>query len=333
MAVRTTTTQVVQLGVEVTPGTPVPANKRLASLMFDIGPDVTQQVFGPSGYKFDTVQAMGREFVSGSYSGKLTYSELPYVLSSVLKKVTATQIMDDVTPTGAYRWLYDLSSTVVETPQTYSIEKGSNLIAEKSDYLFMTSFGLDFSRDDVEVDGELMARLLTAGAVLTGSPTALALKPVLGKTVDVYLDTTSAGLGTTKLTRVLKGSLKLEGRYGLAWYLNSANQSFTEHMELKTGGSITLTMEADAAAMALLAQMRSGESRFMRIEATGESIYVGALPQSYRVRLDQHVRVGKPSPMRDEDGIYAIEWEFPIQHDETWGKALTWEVINTSPAL
>jgi hypothetical protein len=169
---------------------------------------------------------------------------------------------------------------------------------------------------------------IVQGTVGSG-PASLPLVPVLPKQFDVFLDTTAAGLGVTKLLRVLSVKVNLGDRFNPLWAINSANTSYAATYETKISPSIELEMEKDAAGLALVAAMRAGTSRFMRLKATGTAIGSSA----YAFQVDAALQVSDAPDFGDADDLSTLTWTFDVVHDGTWGKAIHAEVINTQSAL
>lgn len=327
MPERSTITQVVQVGVETTPGTAVAANKRLTAL--SITPNIRTNIkrFRPQGYKYPTVTALGKEWSEAPFTGVPTYTELIYVLSSVLGTATIT------TPAGGTTsrdWTYNPSTTAEDTPKTYTVEMGSSLRAHRIPYALVTDFVLEFNREDTSLSGGFMGRRIEDGVTLTASPTEVSLIPAIGAQFDVFMDTTSAGIGTTKLARLLGGNFKMQNRFGPLWVVDSSLNSFVTHIETEPTFEFDMTVEADAQGMGLLTNMRAGDTRFFRIQATGPIIESTI---AYRIRFDFAAKVGATQDFSDEDGVYAIGWTMAGVHDQTWGKSLTAVVTNTATAL
>ena len=79
-------TQGLYLGVEATRGVAVPATRRVIGFDLTSKIDATAQEFRPMGSKFVTVNALQEEWTSGSIGGAVCYTELPYLLSSVMSQ-------------------------------------------------------------------------------------------------------------------------------------------------------------------------------------------------------------------------------------------------------
>lgn len=328
MAEVATLNQVVQIGVETTPGTGVAANKRLNSLSIEPAVQADINRFRPMGGKFPTVAALGREWVEARLSGALTYTEIVYPLSSVLRAATPVQISP---PTGqAYRWTFTPAQAAEDPIKTFTVEHGSAARARKFVYGIVRDLGISITRERIELSGAMLGRQLQDGITMTASPTEIALVPVLPAQVDVYLDNTAAGIGTTKLLRALAAELSITNRYALVWVLDSTQSSFVAHVEIEPAATLRLVLEADAQGMALLSAMRNGDKRFVRVQATGPNIETG---NNYTFKVDMCGIVSEAGAFSDEDGVYAVEWTLHATYDASWAKALEVEVVNTVSAL
>lgn len=339
MAERTTVTQINQIGIEGagTPGTAVAATKRMTAL--SIGPAISTDInfFVPAGQKFASVAAVNREWVEASLEGQPTYSELVYPLSSLLTTPTVAEILDGATPTGGFRWNFNPSSTAEDTPKTFTVEQGSSFRAQRFAYGIVTELGMEIGRDALSLDGSMLGTRLEDGITLTpgAGVTTVPLVPILPSQIDVFLDATPGGIGTTKLARVLSAGINISERYGPLWVLDSSKTSWAAHVELVPTATVTMTVEADAQGMALLTNMRGGDTRFIRIRGIGSRIYTGATNVDHSFQFDCSAKVSEPGDYADADGVYAIEFTFQIVHDTTagWNKALSVELINEVAAL
>lgn len=329
MAERSSLNQVIQIGVESTPGTAVATTKRFQSIGIEPSPTVELDQFRPSGQKFRSLATLNKEWVTAQVAGKPTYTEIIYMLSSLIDTGTIT------TPggaTNARNWNFAPDSFDDDTPITYTVEHGSSFRADRFAHGLMTEMSMSFSRSSVELSGSMMGQELEDGVTLTGSQTSLDLIPVLPSEVSVYLDDTAAELGDTKLTRVISAEASLSSRFNPVWVLDAAEDSFVAVVEAEPDLSCTLVMEADSVGMAQLTTMRTGVSKFLRIHAVSGT-EIDAATNNYELMIDVAVKVSDTSGFSDSDGIYAIEWSFVGVHDATWGQALDVNVQNAATAL
>lgn len=337
MAERSSITQVIQLGVETTPGTAVAATKKMSAM--DISTKVEDQtdIFRPQGFKYPTVTAQEKEWTTASMKGQPTYTEIVYPLSSVIIAPTVTQYMDGLTATGVYKWVFESSTTAPDTVKTYTIEQGSSVRAHKFANAVFTDFDYGISREKVEMSGKMLGQAIVDGITLTGSLSSLALVPITADTCSVFLDDTSGGLGTTKLGRLFDLKYALASRLGPFWVIDAALASYAGVVETVPKQTVKVIVESNAAGMALLDHMRADVTYFMRVIATGSALYSAGTfsgsPLTYRFQQDLAVRVVNTGDFSDQQGVYAIEFELEVVHDAGWGRAAHWEVDNQLSAL
>lgn len=322
---RATIFQGVQLGLETTPGTLAAANRKLASM--SIEPSITAEIqkFRPMGTKFPTLAALGKEWTVGKVSGQPTYTEIIYALSSIMKKVT---------PTGdgtAKTWLFEMNSSGADTVATYTIEQGDAVRAHRFTNGLFTTFGFTFSRSEGSLEGSILGRAIEDGITMTAEPTSIELVPVLPTQISLYLADEPDELDeATALARPLSFGWSLADRFGALWALNASQSSFATHVETEPKFGLRLTMEADTEGMGQLATMRASDTKFLRFRAEGDEIETGI---KYLLQADTAVKIEDVGEFKDEDGVFAIDWNFAAVHDGGWGKAGLVKVINKLASL
>lgn len=324
MPERESVLQVLQIAPETTPGTPVAATKKFVAEDWPFSPRLNINNFRPMGYKFRTFSSVGKEWVEGSIRGEANYEELQYPLCSVLKDVVGTGAGADKT------WTFTPASAARDTLRTFTVEQGNDVQAERAAGVFVTDFGITFTRDSVSVDGRVIGRRVTTGHTLTGGTTEVGTKPVLPKDVSVFLDTTAGGIGTTKLLRVLEARWGVQNRQGMLWVLDAAQTSFVTSVEIEPTVEVRLKLEADAVGMGFIAApIRTGDTRWVRIVATGDTLGGG----TYKLQFDTALKCKNVGELADQDGVYAMEYTFDVVHDAGWAKAMTATLVNSVAAL
>lgn len=345
MPERSSVSQVSQIGLEATPGTAVAATKRLGSLSITPSMQIEAEPFRPEGLKFPTLMVLNREWAEVDVEGVPTYEEVIYPLSGAMDTAVVTQVMDGATPTLAYEWAFTPETSTADDPKTFTLERGSVAQAEQFSHLLFTSFGIEVSRSEVSLSCSGLAKAAMKGATFTpGLPIPSDLNPITPGQFSVYMADTQAALSiagrsdaTKRLGRVISASPSIEDRYNPAWFVNSTEASFTTWVENPdgVGGGFPLTVEADTAGMAHLDTLRTGQTKFVRLEALGPVIYNAGVQTDlrYMFRWDMAVKVQGADAWGDEDGIYAIPWTFSPVHDSTWGKAQQITVRNKVASL
>lgn len=319
MPERASVFQGVQIGVESTSGTPVPANRLLQAMQIIPDIDITVDMFRPMGNKYITVAAPGKELTQAQITGKLTYTEIVYPFSSLFGAAV-------VTGAGPFVWTFSPGSTAADAFATFTVHQGNSVRAESWAYGLFTGMTISGSRDGFDLRGTMQGQAITDGITMTASPTALALLPVLGRQVSVFYDPTSGGLGTTKLGRVLSLEFSYSNKYSPLWAVDNTVSSYVAMVERAPTPTLKLVVEADAAGMALLTDARSGGSAYVRIAAASGTS---------SIQLDMAVKHNNPDAYRDQDGVYAIGWNMQLAHDAAWGpgRSMLAVVTNSLAAL
>lgn len=329
MPERSALNQTIQIGVESTPGTPVAASKRMQSWGIEPNVETEHDQFRPAGWKYVALTSMGKEWVTAPITGRGTYTELVYLLSSVIDTATIT------TPAGgtnSRNWNFTSDTFADDAPKTYTIEHGSAVRADEFSYGIVTELGMSFSRegDGASISGSVLGRALSDGITMTPAPTTVPLIPILPTQVSVYVDNSAATLGTTKLSRAITAEFNIGNRFAPVWVLDAAQQPFVAHIESEPDFTVGLNVQANSTGMAFLNNMRTGDPLFIRIEAIG-AIIEGAIP--YEATFDFAVKNITPDGFNDADGVYGFEYNFVGFHDGTWGKSMDINLVNTLTAL
>ncbi|GAC1329873.1 MAG: hypothetical protein NVSMB2_28740 [Chloroflexota bacterium] len=319
MPERASVFQGIQIGVETVNGTSVPATKQLTSMQIIPRIDLNIDTFRPMGNKYATVMAPGKELTTAQIQGKLTYTEIVYPFSSLFGAATITGV-------GPYTWVFNPASTAADTFSSFTVEQGNAVRAEKWSYGLFTGLSIVGSRDGFDIRGTMQGQAATDGITMTATPTAIPLLPVLGKQVSVFYDATSAGLGTTKLGRVLRLEFNFADKYSPLWAVDNTQASFVAMVEKAPTPTIKLVVEADAAGMALLTDARAGNFAYVRINGVSGTSSIA---------IDCAVKHIKPDAYLDQDGVFAIGFNLQLAHDGTWGtgKAMLATVVNSLAGL
>ena len=328
-----TINQRVQLGVESTSalGTAVAASKLLECFTWTLGIDADVSTFGSSGHKYDEVQEENWEQTSIDVSGNMDFNGVIYLLASAMGSVNPAAHLASAT---AKDWIYTPPIYGSIVPQTYTLQQGDSIRARSLPYALINSFSYKGTRKTpFSVSAKGFGQSLTDGITLTSSPTAVALSPVVGKFFNVYLDTTSAGLGTTQLTSCYSVDYSFDSVYAPFYPLNRSNASFTGHIDTKPKATLKLILETDATGLATMqtTYLQGGATAYVRVQAVGNQIAndgPGAINATFQ--HDMACKVGKPSPFKDEQGIYAVEWELTVVEDPNWSSGTAQKVTVTN---
>jgi|SRR5581483_2243229 hypothetical protein len=330
----TTINQQVQIGPETTIGTAVAAGKRLEC--FDWTPAIQADIaqYTPTGHKYIAEQEENTEWIETTISGYLDYNGVVYLAGGAMGAVTPTA---HGASSSAKDWTYKPPITGSVAPQTYTVQQGDSVRARSWAYGLVSEFGYKGDRKSAfTISAKMLGQPLSDGISLTSSPTTVALAPVVGKHFNVYLDTTSGSIGTTQLLRVLSLEFSMTNIYGPFWALNRATVGFGGHVDQMPKSTFKLLLAADANGMSPLSYLQSGATVYLRVQAQGNQIASdgpGAINNT--LQHDAAVKVGKPDPFSDSQGIYAIGYELTVAEDPAWssGQSQLLTITNLITAL
>jgi len=324
-----TVAQAVQIGVETTAGTTVSASKLLNSIGFEPGINFEATTFRPIGQKYPSQVVPNREWMSWTVSGVPSYGEMVYPLNSVLVHSTAS-----TSDTSAKIWTFTPAARTEDTVDTFTMEMGSSTRAFRSVYALFSDYTLTFERTALSHGGSVISQRLLDGVTLTATPTAVEEKPIIPTHCDFFIDTTSGGIGGTKMTRAFRVAVNFQNRFNPVWPLNSAVTGYASHVEIEPNFGIEWLLEADATGMGFLTtQARAGTTVFIRTKATSTEL-AGAATLPYSLQIDAAVKIDTVgNPRTDQEGVACIPYTGRIVYDASWGKAVEVKVTNKVAAL
>ncbi len=324
MAERASIFSTVQIAVESVAGTnPAAGFKQLSALTLEPGVKVEIESYRASGQKFPTVAALNKEWTEAKLGGPITYTEIIYLLSTLVSYAAPTGTPGKI-------WVFEPGLTAASTVKTLAIEQGDATRAHSFTYGVVKELTLKFGRDGCDMDGTMIGRALVDGITKTAGATTIAPQIVMPTQVSVKLADTWAGLaGASALTRVISTQWSMADRFGPVWALDGTTYPAAT-VETEPKVEVKLKMQADAAGMGLLTNMRAGTTKYMRIEATG-ALISGA--DYHKLTIDTACKVMDVSPFEDSDGVFAIEWTMNGFYDATATKTSEITVINSLTAL
>ena len=312
--------QSVQMGVEAVAGTGVAANRLLQSLTDftpGIGGDVNMRK--PTGTKFPTLAVPGREWVDASFEGNLDYNEIVYFLLASVKGIAEPAVGGS----GEKVWEFAMSRAAQDFPKTLTVEQGNPERAHKFVHGFIPNLSMSFTPDEATFSGSFIAKDFADGIAMTAGPTSPPAKPVHPGHVSLYLADTQGGLAAGKLTRGFAADFGFSDKYGTVFPIDAAlNRGFAGIVERSPSLDVSLTLESDAAGMGLLSTMRTGATKWLRIEAIG-SLIGGAVTN--RLTIETPVKIDDMGDFGEDQDVVVNEWSLsPIW--DTQGPVIT--VVN-----
>lgn len=309
MAERAEVFEASQWGAEVTPGTAVAAGKRLQSTSIMPKPNTPADPFRPVGSKAATQVSLQKEWTSFPINGVVNYTDIVYLLNSLLKAVTGTGAGAGKTHT------FKPATFGPDTIQTFSIESGSGVQAEKFNYAFVNSLELRFARGEASLRGTGIGRKLAESASLTGAPTDVPKMPVHPKNVSVYVADSEGGLAAGKLDRCLDVGLGIRNARDGIFTLDGAQDSFSADVEMARDLSAQLVVARNSVAAGYMADLRTAKTKFLRIKATS--------PVEVETGIFYDLQITHPFNFREDNpgenqGVRAAQFDLLPIYDATF---------------
>lgn len=329
MTERSTINQRIQIGDETTPGTGVSADKLLECFNFGFGPKVDVATFRGTGRRWISTAEENREWTELKIDGNLDYQGFTYLVAGVWGILTPSTHTGGTTSKD---WIWTPAVSGAITPRTFTVEQGDSVRAHKIVYGLITGFGYKGSRTDFTCTASMIGQSISDGITMSSSPSAVTLVPVVGKHVNLYIDTSSGGIGGTQVTRAFNIDYSYDTAFGPFWPLNRSNTSFAGHVDVAPNNTIKILVEADSTGMGYLSNLQNGDYLYVRVDAQG-----GIIESTihYAITHDMAIKLTDISEYKDQDGIFAIEYTGMIAEDPAWnsGQAQKMTITNLLTAL
>lgn len=149
--------------------------------------------------------------------------------------------------------------------------------------------------------------------------------------LSVFLDTSATAFGTTQLLRNFESNFGWDSKYNPAWPQNASLPSFAMVTPAAPKAQHMFTVAVDATGQAIIAALRAGSRRFLRLQFTGPLIE-GSIHYSFTVDLALDIIAVGPERVID-NGVHCRQFTASMMHDNAWGRAAQITVVNTLAAL
>lgn len=317
-----------QFGVETTAGTPVAATKRLGSVSVAPAPQMNNTARVVPGYRYPVAVTRGKRWTEASFDGFLSYTDITYLLSSLLKKATPTAGSGG--DAAARTWVFGSNLNQTDDPQTYTVEVGDSTLARRFANGLVTSLTMSTEDDGVAVSGSMIGKALELGVTQTPTPTQVAVVPAAAVDYSVGFASTFTGAATA-LTRALSVSVEFSERWKPLFNV-STDESFVGTNDSESGLSVKLMLVANAAAEQLITDQKDGTLKFFDWTMQG-ALIPSCSTAKYQTKIRAAVNVTEVSEYKDEDGAYAFEVTLTGVQDPTTNKTVEVTVVNNLTAL
>ncbi len=311
MATTPTVFRDIRIGLEATPGTSVACPIKIPAMEIVVETSGGEgEAFRPAGSKHATFVVPGGDEMSNlTLGGKLCYNTLPYLLAGM------GYVAPSTLTSGAYKWTHIPSSYAADTYKTFTIQEGPSGSGAQMAFGLFTGWTLNFRRNAIEFSGSGLAGKVADNQVLTTVTKTVTPKPVIGSQVYVYMATTRTGLASAVPLTDLSGvELHYTDKYAPWWALNGSVSTFADIVDTvpDVGGRIMTLYNATG--YGYRTSMRAGDTKWMRVVAVGGTL-TGTY--TYGMQFDFPIQFTNPGDREDDEGAYALGFNFVCIHDDT----------------
>jgi hypothetical protein len=178
MAARESVGILTQLGREDAPGTAVPATHTLSSLNLAFGPKLGTRQARSAGNRFQTTGVRNKQWAQGRYDGIGSYNELALILAGLIGSDYPTQIG----ATAGHTWTFEpkAKGSAKDDPALFTGRRGDADAAMVAAYLQFLGISLNWTRDEVNVSGDVLARAVNNSGSLTTLADEIQLLKITG---------------------------------------------------------------------------------------------------------------------------------------------------------
>lgn len=321
---------VSQFGVETVNGTLVPANRFTPTLSWMLARETEIKKFRARGNKVDSTHVVHKRMAKGAVEGVLDYNSIPYVLSGLFNDPTAVQIAALTAYTREY---IPGIRTADGTRKTYSVERGDATAAEKYAFVQPMNLNIESGQDEFTVKSDLMSRFPVDNSTLTATPTVVPERPVERNDVNLYIDGTFAGLGTTLVTQALEESLSLGEKFKEFFVHNRTTPEFADIVEVPYEPTFSFSTIHNAQSRTLIAELLNNPYKFIRWQAIGASLGIATTERFETIQIDMCVKFDNPEIIDDEDGPLGYKYNCTMFEDTSLGSFMKITSINSRATL
>ena len=329
MTERTSVLQSSQVGVETVPGTGVPALHRLSAFSIEPQPKIKTGEFTPQGAKHVTVTTLEESYAELKVTGVPTYTELQYLLATVIGNAVVTAGTDLVSQS----WSFQPNTFGADAVASLTVETGDVGRAQRVSGCAGTELTLGWKAGNTpKADGTLVGGAIEDGVALsTGAVVTEALVPINLTEGTFYLDTAFVGIGTTKLTRCFDFEAKTTGRRKPFFVLDASLAGAPAgNVEAKSTNEVKLTLAADDAGMAFYNGLPGNATYYLRAEFVGGVVPTGT--EHFAFTADYAVKVKDVSGLKDTEGVWGVDITLTIVEDGA-GNNQHYTLVNAAATL
>jgi hypothetical protein len=288
--------RILQIGKETTFGSAAAANRQIFSADCDIDPNIPVTKVMGQGRSSPVGVVIAKEFTKVGLKGEAAFDDMLYIWDCSLKAAAIT------TPGGATntrRWTYTPATTSIDTINSLTVQYGDGTInASEVAGVQFDSIELDFKPDKtISFKADGYGKSITDGATMTGSPTAVTLRTMSPRNIDVYLNDDFGDIGTTQI-KPAEMKFQLKDRFTPFFALNSSDTSFEANVIKSLSPTAQIVVPHDSDSNAYMTALKEGVPYYLSIVVTG-ALIEGAFYYTMTINMPVHFEKNARGPNQD----------------------------------
>jgi len=323
----------IQLGQEVTAGTPVAATAlwmgrgKMEDLREPTRPDEDVALLVPT----TNIYTPWKGASLAMEDIEATFEQFPYILSASLEKVV------DGVADGAgsgLSYTYDIAEAAEQLPQTYTIEGGDDTQAEEMEYAYVESFKLTGGPKAAVMMGATWQGRQVTKTSFTGAVAIPIVEHVLFGKSTLSIDTVGGTFGDTEVSSVLLGfDLAMQDFFSQVPAANG--DLYFAFLKAKfLDGSLGIRFEHNSDAVAEKDKWVANTPSLIQIRILGDLLETAGTAYTNKELTMNFAGYWEDfGPLEADEGNNVLTGQFRIAYDKTAGTAGQILVVNELAAL
>ena len=254
-----------------------------------------------------------------------TFEQLQHVFEAGIETDAATACG------SGYLYNYEHPTTTSATLKTYTIEAGDVTQENEMEYGYVESYSLNgASGGPVNISSIWRGRQVTPSTKTSSLGVPAVNEPIYFGNAKLYLNDTFASLGATQKTATLLG-FKLDVKTGLEpRFTGDGALYFTQVGQTGATGTLDLTFEYDATAIAEEVLFRAGTGRYVQIQFNGSALQTSSAPWTTKaLRIDAYGKILKKTTLDSQDGNDVMTMTMQLCDEDTNNLFLNYSLVNS----
>lgn len=318
----------IQLGLEGTPGTAVPASAKLMGMMLR-APLKDREIVQPDDER-GSLAAAHRSYAAlyqwgpAALEGDVTFEDFMYLLGMAVCTYPEPTLPGGAVSTRLHTFTPNLATP--NTPDTFTLEFGDNQEQYEAEHVFATSLEISGVMDQaLRFAAQIVGRQLTT----TNFTAALAdrvVESALAAKTSLYMDDAGGSIGSTqKQVTLIDWTWRLPAHFTVK-KRQDGNLYFSSYSEVKMKPEIELLCEFNSGVATLRDKYVAETRQLVRLKTVG-SLIEAALYKY--LQIDGAYKIMEFDTLDERDGSDIVRIRLAGEYDSTYAKLFEIAIQNT----